>query len=233
MKKIDLRGDRVHIYTTEYKGADALEDFIRVKNINKNGSILFQVFCGKGNQFYISGIIDDIFNVAPNATIIGATAQGEFFINHEKINRSVIALYEIEQKYFKSFFITIRNRNVYNCFTEMGEILFKNNIQNAILYAAKIPEEDSEPGTTKEYINSFNSGSQGTVNIAGGLAGKIDNPSDSYIFNGTTITNNGIMAGGFLSDDNFITNTSTQAYLFFRKYLSKDKDSLFLFNNNA
>ncbi len=223
----------MYTYLTEYKGADALENFIRINNLNKNKSILFQVFCGKGNQFYISGIIDDISNIAPNATIIGATAHGEYFLKNEKTNKSFIVLYETDQKKIEPFFISIRNRNVYDCFTEMGEILFKNNIKNAILYAAKIPEENSEPGNAKEYINTFNSGSQRTVNIVGGIAGNINNSSDSYIFNGTTITDNGIMAVGFISDDNFITNTSTQACLFYKKYLSKEKETLFLFNNDA
>lgn len=88
----------MYTYLTEYKGADALENFIRINNLNKNKSILFQVFCGKGNQFYISGIIDDISNIAPNATIIGATAHGEYFLNNEKTNKSFIVLYETDQK---------------------------------------------------------------------------------------------------------------------------------------
>jgi|GEM_PF-5672914 len=93
--------------STEYKGADALEEFIREKGIKKESKLLVQVFCGKVNQFNVCGIVDDILNVLPNADIIGVTSYGE--LNHYKRNltqSSIISISEFKKTKVETHFIS-------------------------------------------------------------------------------------------------------------------------------
>jgi len=168
---------------TYYKSKKIFESFVFENNLKDEKNLLIQVFSSQLDKEIIKKIRDEILNVLPNTTIIGATTDGEILDTHVTTDSVVVSVSYFAKSSVVSASIDKNGLSDY----EMGNLLAKKLISKKtkllILFA------DGLHTNGEEFLNGVNSLSS-NIMVAGGLA------ADGASFSGTTV----------FTDDAIVTN---------------------------
>jgi signal transduction histidine kinase len=188
---------------------------IQNASIDKNyTSCLVQLFTSVLDIDQLQSIINNIQFKLPNATIIGATTDGEIFNGKAYTNSTIVSISTFSNTTLCTHYVDY-DTNHTDDFRHIGKLLASNTIQNNT--QAVILFSDGLKTNGEDLVKGFQS-IKSDIIIAGGLAGDSGKFHNTFVFLNNKIIQNGSVAVGLNSD---ILKVTTQ-YDFNYQALGKD-----------
>lgn len=173
-------------YGIWYSNFQEMKSFIYNMNIDKENSILIQVFTGVVETEFINNIIYEITSVLPQAEIIGTTTAGEIYKENVFTNTTIISFTVFEKVQIKAKLLN-NNDNEYKLGVNIVEELVKEDTKVVILFSDGLL---TNGWNIIKGIESANS----NVIVCGGKAGDNGYLKETFVFTKEGITKNGIAA---------------------------------------
>ncbi len=170
-------------YNIYYDSKEQFYNYLEKNSIQDNNKLLIQIFTSLSARDAIATLLDTITSFLPQATIIGATTDGEICEGEVTTDTTVISLTQFQDTQLK---VAI----VQNCLSseEYGEEIAKQlSVDDAKII---ITFSDGLSMDGEEYLNGIYSINHNIL-TAGGMAGDGGNFLQTYIFTKDTIISQG------------------------------------------
>lgn len=167
-----------------YTNLEKMKSFINSNSIDKNDTVLIQVFTGVIQSNFIKNVINEVLFLLPKAEIIGATTAGEIYREKILTGTTIISFTVFEKTQVKSKLLESTG-NEYELGLSIVKELVYEDTKAIILFAG---------GTD---INSWKvikgiQSADGSIIICGGKAGDNGYLKETFAFTKEGITGNGV-----------------------------------------
>ena len=183
-------------FNHKYTGTQSLRDFI--KNLEsqneKISDILVTVYSGVIDMRVNKKVLDLILKELPNAKIIGCTTAGEIMDNEVLSEQIIISISLFEKTKIKIGFVQPGPNK--KMVTQIAKDLISINTKGLLLFPIVFKDNIDVDGFVKRLFNSFPD-----IPVFGGGAGDNSSFKEQYNFIGNNISDNGIAAAVFNSDE--------------------------------
>lgn len=174
-------------YGIIYKSYEKLKAFINYNKIDKDDTVLIQIFVGVVDKKFIENLIGEILSILPNAEIIGATTDGEIYKNEITTQKTVISFTVFEKTKIKSKLLVKNNNDEYKLGVDLVHGLVEEDTKIVILFAEVRSINGFELIRGIESVNN-------KVVICGGKAGNDGNVEETLVFTKEGICTMGVAA---------------------------------------
>lgn len=186
-------------YNTYFESKEEFSNFVQVHELLKEKSLLVQVFTSEFDKEKIVSMRDDIIALLPQASLIGATTDGEINGDRVTIGKTVVSISKFEHTEVSTKFLETKSDS-FTLGEELAHISLHDNSKVMIILSdgLHINGEELLLG-----VNSVNS----EVVIAGGMASDGARFIDTFVFTESEITNAGAVCAVLDSDELHIFNS--------------------------
>ncbi len=172
-------------YNVYYSKETILE--LPVNKINRAKSILIQIFTGIVDKDHILEMISYLLEIFPNATIIGATTDGEINNFEVSLYKSVISISSFENTMISSYSIDqITLENSFDKGVELASSLISSDTKAMLVFS------DGLHSNGEELLNGIHEVSNSIV-VIGGMAADNGEFVETIVFTQDGIVSNGVV----------------------------------------
>lgn len=170
--------------STYYSDKDSLHSFISENRIENSSSLLIQVFSANTSKTFISGLLEDLTSLLPDAVIIGTTTDGEILDGKVSSGKVVLNFTQFEHTTLQCAGIGHTKEDGYDSGRFLAKELVNDDTKLLIAFV------DGLYTNGEMFLDGISSVSQ-DMKVAGGYAGDNSNFEETFVF-----TKEGIYAMG-------------------------------------
>jgi nitrogen-specific signal transduction histidine kinase len=178
-------------FNIRYRSIDKLRDFLETKAIDKEKSILVQIFTTMSSSTHILTLSSAIKNLLPFATIVGVTTDGEIIDGKVLEKNSVISITIFKKSKLRMCFLSeVDENSIQEDSIQISKSLLKKDTKALILFSTY------QNIHAQTLLNSLyhDREEQGELVISGALAGDSGRFKKSYVFDSNNISSKGVVA---------------------------------------
>ncbi len=166
------------------------------------GRLLLQVFCGKPEYIYITGLINELKEVFPGTAILGTTTAGEIFNGESLEKTTVISVTQFEHTHIKTALIE-QNDDLFNGGLQLAETLHSPDNKLTVLFGCGIKDGGAING--EPLLKGFQQGCPKVI-VVGGQAGDNGLAQQTFVFTENGLTDHGVAAAALSGKELHVDN---------------------------
>lgn len=179
----------------------SIDNFIQDNNIPNTDKVLIQIFSGICDSILLKNIIKKVYEILPNATIVGATTDGEIIGSSVTTKNIIISFSVFETTKLVSYSSEFNeSEDSYELGANIVAHINQPNLKVVITFANGLGING------EEFLNGICSVEHDFV-VAGGMAGDNGRFQNTFVFLNDSFFEKGGVAVGLVGDELNVANT--------------------------